>query len=165
MSVDPFDLLPTPLDVEGDLNQIVHNLKRWEALPLHGLRALPSVRSLTPPPADHARYEGQPARRTNAAIRQRIEEATERTVLEGDQEALASLFTFHEPKRLLKTRQEEAATYRDVESESFRKENEKILLRALAEEMYRWELEQALCQVQFLSQNGDLDTGLPAAAQ
>lgn len=163
--MDPFDL-PTPLDVENDLNQIVHNLKRWQALPLHGLRALPSVRSLASSVATRAQAEGEPARRAiSAMIRRRIEEATERTVLEGDQEALRSLFTFHDLSRSLTARQKEAAGYRGVEPESFRKKNEAILLCELAGEMYRWELGQALLQNQSLANTAYLDTTPSAAAQ
>jgi hypothetical protein len=166
VAVDPFDVVPTSLDVEGDLKQIVHDLKRWEGLPLYALRALPSVRSWTPPSAARARYEGEPARRgSSAAIRQRIEEAITRTVLEEDWQALASIFTFDDPTLTLTKRQVEAAGYRGVEPESFRKDTEKVLLRELAEEMYRWELEQALCQTQSLNKTSDLDTSPSAAAQ
>jgi hypothetical protein len=163
--VDLFDPLPTPFDVETDLKQIVHNFKRWEALPLRALRALPSVRSWEPPSAARDSYSKQPQRRSNAAIHQRIEEAITRTVLDEDRNALGSLFYFDELGLTLTKRQGKAAEYQGVKAESFRKETEKIMLRELSGEMYRWELEWALGQTQ--SPNGwdELDTGPPTVAQ
>src|SRR6202035_3974743 len=93
--VDPLDVVPTPLDVEGDLKQILHELKRWEALPLFALRALPSGRSWAPGPEKCRDFVGKPTLAvSNAAIRQRIEEAITRIVLEEDWQALGSIFTF-----------------------------------------------------------------------
>ena len=164
--VDPLDVVPTPLDVEGDLKQILHELKRWEALPLFALRALPSVRSWAPPPEKCRDFVGKPTLAvSNAAIRQRIEEAITRIVLEEDWQALGSIFTFDKLTLNLTERRADAAVYRKETSESFRKKNEEILLRVLAEEMYRWELEQALRQIQLFAQTGELDTTSPAAGQ
>lgn len=163
--MDPLDV-PTPLEVEDDLKQIVHNLERWEALPLRALRALPSVQSWTPPQAERKDYEGQPAkRRSNAAIHYRIEEAITRTVLVEDQHALTSLFRFDELTLTLKVRQAKAAVHRKVTPEGFRKKNEKVLLRQFAEEVYRWELELALGQSRSLNEVGGLDTTPSVAAQ
>jgi hypothetical protein len=163
--VDPFDVLPMPQEVADELRQIVHNLDRWEALPLRSLRALPSVRSWIPHSAKRKHYEGQPAmQRSNAAVHQRIEEAMTRTILQEDKDALGSLFTFDDLTLSLTVRYERAARHRGVEAESFRKETEKILLRELAGEMYRWELERALKRSQSAGQV-DLDTAPSIAAQ
>lgn len=160
------DTVPTPLDVEGDLKQIVHELERWEALPLFALRALPSVHFWTPRPEKHGDFVGKPAPAvSNAAIRERIEEALKRTILDKDRRALRSLFSFDDPELDLTERREAAAGHRKEKSESFRKKNEEILLRVLAGEMYRWELEQALRQIQLFSQTGELDTVSPVAGQ
>jgi hypothetical protein len=153
MVVDPFDSLPTPIEVQDDLKEIVHNFKRWEALPLRALRALPSVRAWDPPSAASNGYSEQPQRRSNAAIHQRIEEAITRTILRYDQDSLGSLFYFEDLELSLTKRQEQAAEHRGVEAESFRKETEKTILRNLAEEMYRWELQQALQQAELLRQS------------
>lgn len=137
-----FDVVPTPLEVEADLKQIVHNLKRWEALPLRALRALPSVRFWIPPPAEQAHPEEQSVRAvSNAAIRQRIEEAIARTALKEDQKTLASLFTFADPANKVKVRHEAAAKHQGVTTETFRKYSEPKLLRQFAEELFRGELE------------------------
>ena len=164
--MDPLGVLPTPLDVEVDLKQIVHNLERWEALSLFALRALPSVRSWAPHPEKRRDFVGKPALAvSNAAIRQRIEEAITRIILEEDWQALGSIFTFDKLTLNLTERREDAAGDRKETSDSFRKKNEEILLRVLAGEMYRWELEQALRQIQLLSRTGELDTTSPTAAQ
>lgn len=166
--MDPLDV-PTPLEVEGDLKQIVHELKRWEGLPLRALRALPSVRYWTPSPEERGDYDGKPAYVvSNMAVRKCIEKAITRTVLEEDWQALAALFTFDDPTRSLTERQAEAAESRGVSAETFRKTSERGLLRQFSEEIFRGELEWAASQFQSLSQldqtNG-LDTKPAMAAQ
>jgi len=147
--------------VEDDLKQVVHKFRRWESLPLLALRTLPSIRFL----ADSDRYHGQPERRrSNAAVRQRIKDGMERTAIADDQTALTSLFAFDDQTRSLADRQKVAARCRGVSTESFRKKTEQAMLREFSEEIYRWELERLLLQVQRL-QKEPLDIASPPARQ
>jgi len=138
--MESVDTSPTPKDLADDLKQIVHQLERWERLPLPSLRALPSIRLWTPPsPGVAAHYAGAPNRAICAAITQRIMEAIEAVELQEDRESLTSILTFDEPKLTLKERHEKAAKQRDVGTESFRTSSERVLLRELAEEIVRGE--------------------------
>ena len=161
----PLDV-PTPLEVEDDLKQMVHDLKRWEGLPLRALRALPSVCFWTPSPEERGDYAGKPTHVVgNTAVRRCIEKAISRTVLEEDWQALAALFTFDELTLTLKARQTDAAEHRGVSAETFRKYSERRLLRQFSEEIFRGELEWAVCQSRSLNEAGDLDTSPSATGQ
>jgi hypothetical protein len=147
---------PTPQDVADDLAQLVHDLSRWNGLPLRALRLLPSIRFWTPPRAVQARFEGKPARdASNAAIVQRIMEAIGETAIESDQQQLASLFSFHHPERNLTTRRQDAADARGVTPDSFRKNSEGALLRAFSEELFQRELAWAVSQLESRQESVD----------
>jgi len=141
--METVDTSPTPKDVAADLKLIVHELRRWKRLPLPAVRGLPSIRFWQPPEQVRTRYSGEPNELICAAIVQRINEAITKMESDESQQALACIFTFRDPKREMKDRHRDAAEHYGVDPESFRTSSEKILLRELAEELFRSELKWA----------------------
>jgi hypothetical protein len=133
-----FDDLPHTDDVAADLALLVHSLERFPALRLSGLGALPSVRDWRPP--EHSKQHSEQERRA-LAVAHIVTNAIKSYPHEDEKRALGRLFTFGHLERPVQERQNDAAKAVGLKSgDSFRKSREPVILRALADNIYRHEL-------------------------
>lgn len=127
--------LPSPTAVLEDLVRLNENLARWKSIELPALQSLPSVQ----PP----RLGNLPTTNSdNLAVSAIVRSAADRLPHEPDQRAAAALLDFHKPDRQIGERRDAAAKElgNPGGGDSFRKGQERQLLRAIADEIYRGEL-------------------------
>jgi hypothetical protein len=144
--------LPTPEDIQLDLQRIVHNLDKFWNLRLDSLAALPTVRAWRPPPrTTGVQSEGE---RRAFGIEELITELIPQQPYKEDRDSLAAIFTFGEPTKTVKDRHANAGKARgknskgeDISGDSFRVTYEPKLLEKLAIDIYRAQLGWCMQQI------------------
>jgi hypothetical protein len=141
--------LPTPEDVQLDLQRIVHNLERFWNLRLDAFAALPTIRAWRPL-ADASDIESEAERRARA-IEELIERLIPQQPYKEDRDSLAALFTFDAPTKKVKERHADAAKARGLDgkdpTEAFRVSHEANVLAKLATDIYRDALAWCMRQI------------------
>lgn len=144
---DPLDFLPSAEAVADDLDNVVVRLDRYKSLTLPSLRALPSVRGWRT--SDPRASERE---RSNLAIVATVYGAIDR-LEDSRRTALEELFTFEDLGADLGDRQEAAGRHLGIGADAMRKSRQRILMRELAEEIYRGELAWCLDQLTAMIHN------------
>ena len=135
--------IPSPTAVFDDLVRLNENLTRWQSIELPALQSLPSVQ---PPMVGNTPASNG----DNLSVSGLVRVAAGQLAHRPDRKAAAALLDFGKPNRPIGERRDAAAEALGSPGggDSFRKGQERQLLRALADEIYRGELTWSMARLE-----------------